>query len=219
MLFVSAGQPVIESSKNIRFGPFHYSYFSLRGQFEAAKLNPWNSEWSNVHDFHSAEGKHWDYLPHNTRCHDLLKPLSESGSLTEQTDDFIVPFTHGDRHRSKLQLAAVIIFHPYHQLAYDVIEQLQPKTNGGDLLLIRTRIVKMPKDRVQSMFNKKADHLTKIASDGPMIGMEFEGAESIEAIRQVLSAIGHNDSKIYLSQDAATAKQVIDVFFATQPLF
>lgn len=37
---------------------------NLLAQFTAAGLNPWNSEWSNVHDFHAAAGaRHWEFLP------------------------------------------------------------------------------------------------------------------------------------------------------------
>ena len=51
LLYIGAGQPVIEASTDMRFGCFQASYFSLRAQFAAAKLGLWNSEWSDVFDF------------------------------------------------------------------------------------------------------------------------------------------------------------------------
>jgi protein XRP2 len=49
LLYVSAGQPVIESTSNVRLGCFEFNYFGLAEQFAAAGLDPWYSEWSNVH--------------------------------------------------------------------------------------------------------------------------------------------------------------------------
>lgn len=65
-MYVGASQPVIENSINMHFSCFNFNYFGLQQQFIAAGLEPWSSEWSNVHDFHSEQGgrKHFDYLPH-----------------------------------------------------------------------------------------------------------------------------------------------------------
>jgi hypothetical protein len=54
---------VIEASNNIRLGCFQFNYFSLKSQFVAAGLSPWNNGWSNVHDFHKSSGaKNWEFL-------------------------------------------------------------------------------------------------------------------------------------------------------------
>mmetsp|Transcript_4252 Transcript_4252/g.6757 ORF Transcript_4252/g.6757 Transcript_4252/m.6757 type:complete len:462 (-) Transcript_4252:263-1648(-) len=51
MLYCAAGQPIIEMSSKIRFTGFNYSYFKLGAQFRAARMNVWDTEWSNVFDF------------------------------------------------------------------------------------------------------------------------------------------------------------------------
>lgn len=56
MIHIHAGQPIIESSTKIRFGAFDYNYFGLEGHFGEAGMEPWNSEWSNIHDFNDTKG-------------------------------------------------------------------------------------------------------------------------------------------------------------------
>lgn len=75
-VYVSAGQPVIESSHHIRFGTFVGDYVGFDQHMSTAKLDPYSGSWSNIHDFHqasavadAAQGKwHWKMLPPVRSC-------------------------------------------------------------------------------------------------------------------------------------------------------
>lgn len=106
---------------------------SIAGQFEQAGLNPWNSRWSNVHDFnHSADEKHWSFLPEvlvhklclgdSTWSHvngqdttaDSLIPALTTVTSEINADELKVacpvPLTFGSRPRQKQETCVVIIF-------------------------------------------------------------------------------------------------------------
>lgn len=118
LLYVSASQPIIEASTAIRIGCFNFHYFSLAQQFTAAGLNVWDSQWSNVHDFHQGqiaagekgkEGDHWSYLPPETSWRDLgFKDVSEvtQGRISIIEQGFTTPHTWGNRPLLKRQVSA-----------------------------------------------------------------------------------------------------------------
>jgi len=58
----------VETSQKMEFSCFPITYFSLAGQCEAAKVNPYSNKWSQVFDFNQAEGEeHWSVSePYNT---------------------------------------------------------------------------------------------------------------------------------------------------------
>lgn len=122
LLYIGAGQPSIESSKNIRIGCFQFSYFSLREQFQAANLSPWNNGWSNVHDFTEKAGEtHWDYLPEGTTAADLLPNINVPGITEEELQmDSLVPLTRGSRPRIEGETCFVAVFSP-NSLAYEIL--------------------------------------------------------------------------------------------------
>jgi len=102
LVYVSAGQPSIESCTGIKIGCFNFSYFALAGmslrvgalittiliqacismvtlcssteQFRQAGLSVWSNDWSNVHDFTAKAGEvHWQHLDEAS----LLAPACE----------------------------------------------------------------------------------------------------------------------------------------------
>lgn len=57
MLF-SITDPIIESSSNIKFSSFNFTYQDLAWQIKQANLSPWNNNWTEIYDFTpSSDGK------------------------------------------------------------------------------------------------------------------------------------------------------------------
>lgn len=76
LLHCAQGQPIIEKSSEICFGPFEGGYVELRAQLEAADMNAWNTEWMNVHDFtppKGSDGPHWRFIAYDVTTEKLLE--------------------------------------------------------------------------------------------------------------------------------------------------
>jgi protein XRP2 len=66
LLFASTA-PVVESSKNMRFGCFRFFYFNLAHQFKAVKMSVYDNKWSEVYDFTPSAVKNFSFLPLDTK--------------------------------------------------------------------------------------------------------------------------------------------------------
>jgi len=225
MVAVCAGQPVIESSRGIRFACFKYSYFSLRAQFAAALLSPWNNEWSNVHDFtHSDSETHWTYMPVETPDSHWLPPLKDLESSTVETTDWVVPMTHGNRPRPPSTSSAtqiVFIYDPHHAIASDLIDRLQPQLTSGTLILMRTRLWKKLKsnpNQIAQIAGKDKAMSTNL-NRGPAIVLEFYASSAADlaqittSIRELVPTDATN--RILASTSPAQAAKWAENIFAT----
>ena len=106
LLYVG-GDPAVETSENLKFGCFQYSYPALKEQFANAQLSVHNNQWSRVHDFIGPSGtaSGWKFLPEDEADPlALLKRVSElsSDAMTRQEEesfslDPVVPQTWGRR--------------------------------------------------------------------------------------------------------------------------
>jgi protein XRP2 len=74
-------EPVIESSKNVSFGCFSFSYLPLASQFVATKLSPWDNRWSEVYDFTPSPNgaKNFSFIDVTLEDSFPVKPLSAVG--------------------------------------------------------------------------------------------------------------------------------------------
>jgi hypothetical protein len=141
----------------VRLGCFEFNYFGLAEQFAAANLDPWYSEWSNVHDFTAQAGREaWSFLqPAQTRGVDLLPPLEEVKEGLQSLPGFVTPHTWG---RRPLPVAAgsprmlVLLASGAHDLGFELLEQVLGErlaagagagVEGPQAFLIRSRIVNL----------------------------------------------------------------------------
>ena len=65
-LLYASTAPVVESSKNMRFGCFRFFYFNLAQQFKSVKMSVWDNKWSEVYDFTPGDGN-FSFLPLETK--------------------------------------------------------------------------------------------------------------------------------------------------------
>jgi len=212
LLFINAGQPVIESATNIRFSAFNYSYLNLSAQFEAAKFNVWNTEWDNVHDFTPDQTPHWTYLAPNIKPGDLLKELKLVVPNQFINQDFSVcPITYGNRPKTQSKICFVAIFAPAHQYGFDLISRLKHLLECETIYLIRTRHCTLSKASCQALFGNDKASLIQ-ALQGPIVGMEWAGADCAQIIMRTLQQVGCAD-KFYISVNDNEAQRLVSTFF------
>ena len=72
-----------------RFACFQFDYPSLKSQFAAAGLSPYNNLWWHVHDFTPVEGaRNWSLLGEMYKVHDFLPlPSTDKFKNLEITTD------------------------------------------------------------------------------------------------------------------------------------
>ena len=154
LLYVSAGQPVIESTSGVRLGCFEFNYFGLAEQFAAAGLNPWYSEWSNVHDFtasSSGGAASWSFIqPPMIKGTELVPAAlhaedASGGKVSVLPSGFVTPQTWGNRplpFGSNAPRMLVLLADGYHAVGFEMIDQtLSAFIAAQQVCLIRSRCV------------------------------------------------------------------------------
>jgi len=95
-------RPIVESSKDMRFGCYDFSYAGLREHFAASNLTPWTNHWSLVHDFTPGAG-HFSLVTEGRQAElaASFRALA-AGCEAELTFDgaSVVPRTWGHRPRA-----------------------------------------------------------------------------------------------------------------------
>ncbi len=224
--FISAGQPVIETSKDIKFGCFDLNYFGLAQQFHSAGLSEWNSDWSKIHDFSAKLNEptgNWEFLPPETGRKEILGDLSEvvgaegdGAPKLEILPGWCSPLTFGCRPEVKLSNSALVFINgAAHVGAFlskiqggeDSETICRGMSNRDNCKLIRTRQVRKdsPKDEETEIIitgNKKL-------RGAQIIGMEINGGEKYstkeELIKQLeewaVEVVGEQRQKLVLITD------------------
>jgi len=216
LLYVSAGQPSIETSDKIRIGCFQFAYFDLQAQFDRAGLSVWNNQWSDVHDFNEIKGEqHWTFLPHNTRPADLLKPLPEvypTITQEEANSDSVVPLTSGSRPLQSDEVGFVAAFNA--EAGVQLLVQLKAQLAKTDVQLVRTRLGKLRPDEVNALFDSQNQRAFE-AAKGPVLGLEFRGADAsttlFQACQSVMNSNGHHF--FVASENSSAGAKMSNLFF------
>lgn len=207
-------QPVIESSSQLRFGCFQYSYFNLREQFQQSNLSVWTNEWCYIHDFTPSGSQHWDFLDENLTAHDLIRPVSEFSatfSLEEEKMDSVVPLTAGSRPVPKHETCFVLVCSGHHEVAFSLLSQFSAQLKSRELILKRSRECKLSKDQLSRLLARdpNADALLVAALKGPVVGLEFSGPRCNDILGEALSA---HKAHVLVS-NAASAAPLANQFF------
>jgi len=220
ILLFSSTEPVIESSKDIKFGCFDYFYFSLRHQFDQAKLNIWNNKWSEVHDFTAVkEGgkkKYHGLLPDSTTSKDMLTSLSEYDVdfySEEMGEEIIVPRTYGRRLKIGSDFGFVFVFESGFSRADQLIENVTSENPSVKLARSRQTFT-LTTDEYMAILaevpNKK--EVTKHGEKG-CIGLEFFGEGCLEDLKKVLPEVFEDKSSYFVSPDNEMAQAQSKKFF------
>jgi hypothetical protein len=241
-VFVSATQPVIEDSRKIRFGCFDFAYFSLAAQFERAELNPWNSEWSNVHDFHANRGANWSFLDAKTRAVDLIPKLRDAN--VSPSEIAVTPVTWGSRpvvaaaplllspseskgeskhsssseEASAVPSALLIVFAPHHRVGYDMLQHMKKALAAPrSLYLVRTRVCLFAAQACKALFGAKSGIVTKAPHKGKdllLLGLEVQGIAAQRTLEELCTEHSYTSAHKAFVAPAARADAMIQTFFA-----
>lgn len=228
LLYVSAGQPVIEATTNVRLGCFQWNYFGLAEQFAAAGLDPWYSEWSNVHDFTASSNSHaWSYIDSSTKGTDLLPSLESTGSGLDNLPGFVTPLTWGNRPipiPDPVRFLVAISPQLHDEIGVELLDsQLESELSNGQLWLVRSRRVdfsKPPhKEKMNRIFmgaaKKKYDKFTShLNQPGGALGFEFITSQQnlSHVLNKIQQTVDNHKGYVYVS-DVSESKVPLESFF------
>jgi len=216
LLFASTA-PVVESSKNMRFGCFRFFYFNLAQQFKSVKMSVWDNKWSEVYDFTPGEGN-FSFLPLDTKASDLVKPLSAVGAafVTKEEDEAhsdtdVVPLTVGLGHKQfngAERVFVLVLPDAVDEAAQTIFSKL-----GSGISLIQTKQLKLTAQKAKLLLQKCSKAaIISAASNAMCVGVEIAGEGCIAAVQAAVAAAG-GDAKAYVSADVEAASYENDLFF------
>lgn len=204
----STTEPIIETSKNMQFACFDFSYFSLRAQFASAGLKLWNNKWWMVYDFNkNAEKPNWSLLPQEEVPH-LLRTNACANSIApdELLIGSVVPLTLGSRPRPS-QSSCFVLFLPDSDA---LIEAFLTKTAKMDTwTLCRTRGTMLGQDQLKTLLAwTKESRLPKQCTGREVTGVEVCGEGVHKQVQEVISttgfAIGSKNIRVIPEQETQT---------------
>ena len=77
-------RPIIETSTNMRFGCWDFSYPGLEAQMDAAGISPYQNFWSHIFNF-NPDTATWSLLPADTTALAALEPLPDVHELVGES--------------------------------------------------------------------------------------------------------------------------------------
>lgn len=167
-------EPIIETSTDIRFGCFDFSYFTLRQQMIRAKLTLWNNKWWQVHDFNkNVDRPNWSILPQE-EVPTLLRLDACAGTLSadEAAMDRVVPITLGSREWPSKE-SCFVTFLPGSD---HYIEEFLMTATNLEWTLARTRCMPLSEERCKLLFAwTKDSKLISQCIDKEITGIEVCG--------------------------------------------
>ncbi|KAI8926534.1 tubulin binding cofactor C-domain-containing protein, partial [Entophlyctis helioformis] len=92
-----ATQPIIETSTNVSFACYEYTYPALQDQFKAAKLDPSKNVWWQVYDFNDSTGANWHLADSQTDWPTRTPQSTETGASASASTS-VVPHTSPSPH-------------------------------------------------------------------------------------------------------------------------
>jgi len=208
-----ATEPIIETSVGMRFACFEFFYFSLKEQFDKAKLSVWNNLWWQIHDFNKKPGEtHWSLLPQA----DVAKLLDVSKCTAIERNEFqggrVVPVTLGSRPRPAAT-SALVVFLPDGSAARVVESFLEYAASRNDWALCQTRSLVLNAERCKALLSSFGDATVKSAVGKSVSAIEVCGPTVTADVKTLLSDTSSWPQKVVkLVPEADTAVAVKNFF-------
>lgn len=180
-------EPIIETSTNMQFGCFDFSYFTLRQQMSSAGLKLWNNKWWQIYDFNkNADRPNWSLMP-ESEVPTLLRLEACAGAISaeEAAMDRVVPLTLGSRPRPS-QESCFVVFLPDSD---SYIEEFLAAAMTAGWALARTRCAPLPEERAKQLFAwTKEPKLPAQCKGKEVTGIEVCGSGVAQAVQALLGA-------------------------------
>ncbi len=217
MIYCAAGQPIIETSSEIGFCAFDYSYFSLAKQLQAAGMHPWDTEWSNVHDFNKptdGEGPNWNFLPETTKAVDLMgkdaHEVCPDIKMGEEKLECPVPATWGRRPRPQGSEKWDDVFVLVSAGDEGTLVELRNWAQDEEkLIFVRSRTQTLAKGKVAELRTLCGRGKNGAVRPGLCVGVELSGPGASEQAAKRFAA------KCAVSSSSAAAKKAGAAYFDT----
>eukprot|EP00048_Salpingoeca_helianthica_P017413 m.237088 g.237088 ORF g.237088 m.237088 type:complete len:330 (+) comp20934_c0_seq1:27-1016(+) len=197
--------PIIEASRDMRFGCFRGTYFELIGQFTAATITPYLNNWSRIHDFTPQQGtRNYSLLSQDP---DWLSTFTHGAvELDFARDKALVPITTSPAQRPSGEICFVMLFHPAQTAAKKVFRELV----SSSVAVVQVFEVTVKGGWPETFFAEHKEHVADCAL-GPVIGAEIVGEGASAAVANACAAL---KSKSFATSDSATARKKMDSFFS-----
>ncbi|TPX60433.1 hypothetical protein PhCBS80983_g01775 [Powellomyces hirtus] len=204
----AATQPVIETSRHVRFSCFRYVYAGLADQFAGTKLPLLLNEWSNIYDFSATKGDNWALEP---QLDPTTYPAPPPDTVTPDWDaPNVVPHTLGALPRSKNGSMILLSFTTPSTTA-EMLRRLR-----GHITIVQIRERAYSESDVPLLFGHitDTDVLRLVKQKGRCIAAELEGTETnalllLENSRPPLADL----HCIYFSRSRESASKELRLFF------
>ena len=198
-----ATRPVIETSKNLRFGCYDFNYSGLGEHLAACSISVYANHYSYIHDF-NPDPTNWTFLPEGSTA-DLLE-------MPEEVRNFESSEVHSGGHSLVRSLGE-------RPVDSDIIFALFPPNSVNKIPAILQEIIKdsfivrmncakldayIAKDLVESIFDKADSNSTNLLSEfksEKSVYIEFtEGATSESVMEAITSCGGYIISEDWASE-------------------
>jgi len=214
-------RPTIEST-TLRVGCFSgMSYFALAKQFEAAQLPVWTNPWTEFHDFTSAGGPHYEYLPPTTTAKDLLdfdKLFAAIPSLSPEEFDAPSPVPHTmGVHTIQPGGPRAFVAAFGGDAARKALDAITTAVQESEReYLIQTVELKLNRMQSQKLFGKAKAKALPDPKSTVVVGMEFavEGPLG-DRVREALKSLTPDNTELWVVTD--DADKAIENFFSCRP--
>jgi len=187
---LSTTEPVVETSSNMQFACFDFTYFSLAKQLQAAGLTVWNNKWSMVYDFNkNPDRPNWSLLPQEQASQLLrLECCPGSVSLEEAQMDRVVPITLGARPWPS-QESCFVVFLPDSDAYIEAFLAKVAKSDGWHLC--RARMTRLPEEQAKELLRwTKEKKLVSQIKGREIAGIEVCGPGIWKQVETTLSTTG-----------------------------
>lgn len=197
--------PIIEASRDMRFGCFRGTYFELAGQFGSATLTPYLNNWSRIHDFTPQQGaRNYSLLAQDP---DWLSSFTTGAvELDFAREKALVPITTSPAQRPSGEICFVMLFAPAQTAAKKVLRELA----ASGLSFVQVFEVSVKGSWPENFFADAPGHIADCAQ-GPVVGAEVVGEGASEAVARACAAL---KSKSFVTRDSAVARKKMDSFFS-----
>ncbi|KAK3591851.1 hypothetical protein CHS0354_005049 [Potamilus streckersoni] len=215
-VFLCCGtQPIIEASSGMKFACYQYYYPELEDQFKQAGLSVFNNTWSNIHDFSQDPTEaHFSLLPEDAKVEEYVPdPTNElfvNVHIDHMTSKSVVPLTHGTRRKISDESCLIVFFHDddSQSKVWQFIKNMREA--HPELILIQTKEVTMQPPDASRVF--RTDTYASAVSLGPVIGLEYNGDNSVQCCQEVLARTGPAQNT-FISQSRDVAAGQVENFY------
>ncbi len=230
MLF-SITDPIIESSSNIHFYPFNYSYPDLIRQMSQAGINLWNNNWSELYDFTPGaspnfkliENSGQNYMPNYQDVEDdvmraqsgIIDPDAIEIKFEAEQEENLIPVTSGNLKREYGVTVFVVFPSSYGQQVTQLFQIIRDSLIDWDRRWFRyTREFQLKPHEVEEIETVGKGGSLSFANAEPVIGWQICSTEDFQLptkVQECISTIGI--TKYYLNSDKESVDSQANKFY------